>query len=135
MVAGLAAAAYISIAPHYEPKRLAWWQAGLELKRVTPPEALVLIADYGDPTAFYYSQRHGWHFLQEFGRAPVNSEEAISELEERRRDGAQYLVFLAPTIVWLERYPAFRAHLEARYRRLREPEACWIFDLRGGGSE
>jgi 4-amino-4-deoxy-L-arabinose transferase-like glycosyltransferase len=134
-VAGLATVSYVCLAPHYEPKRLAWWQAGLELKRVTPPEALVVIADDGDPTAFYYSQRHGWHFLQEFGRAPVDSEEAISELEQRRRDGAQYLGFLTHTIVWLERYPAFRAHLEARYRRLRETEAYWIFDLRGGPRE
>ena len=38
-VAGLAAAAYIAITPHYEPKRLAWWQAGLALNRLTPPEA------------------------------------------------------------------------------------------------
>ena len=84
LVAGLAAAAYIAIAPHYEPKRLAWWQAGLALNRLTPPEALVLIADDGDPTALYYSQRQGWHFLQNFGRPPVDSEEAIHELEQRR---------------------------------------------------
>jgi 4-amino-4-deoxy-L-arabinose transferase-like glycosyltransferase len=134
-VAGLATVSYVCLAPHYEPKRLAWWQAGLALNRVAPPEALVLIADYGDPTAFYYSQRHGWHFLQDFGSAPVDSQQAIDELERRRRDGAQYLAFVTPTFRWLERYPAFRAHLEARYRRLRETEAYWIFDLRGGPRE
>jgi 4-amino-4-deoxy-L-arabinose transferase-like glycosyltransferase len=119
-VVGLAAAAYLAIAPHYEPERLAWWQAGLALNRLTPPEALLLIADDGDPTTLYYSQRRGWHFLQPFGRPPVDSEEAIHELEQRRAEGASYLVFTHNTFWWLERYPAFRAYLEARYRRVRE---------------
>jgi 4-amino-4-deoxy-L-arabinose transferase-like glycosyltransferase len=135
LVVGLAAASYNGLAPHYEPKRLAWWQAGLALNRLTPPEALVLIADDGDPTAFYYSQRRGWHFLQNFGRPPVDSEEAIHELEQRRTEGASYLVFTANTFWWLERYPAFREHLEARYRRVRETEAYRIFELREGRSE
>jgi 4-amino-4-deoxy-L-arabinose transferase-like glycosyltransferase len=135
LVAGLAAAAYIAATPHYAPKRLAWWQAGLALNRLTPPGTLVLIADYGDPTAFYYSQRQGWHFLQDFGSPPVDSQQAIGELEERRREGASYLAFMRNTFWWLEHYPAFRAHLEAHYRRIRETEAYWIFDLRGGGRE
>jgi 4-amino-4-deoxy-L-arabinose transferase-like glycosyltransferase len=134
-VAVLAAVAYVSIAPHYEPKRLAWWQAGLALNRLTQPDALVLIADDGDPTAFYYSQRRGWHFLQNFGRPPVDSEEAIHELEQRRTEGASYLVLTTNTFWWLERYPSFGAHLEARYRRVRETEAYLIFDLREGRSE
>jgi hypothetical protein len=134
-VAGIAAVAYISIAPHYEPTRLAWWQAGLALNRLSPPEALVLIADDGDPTAVYYSQRRGWHFLQHFGRPPVDSEEAIGELEQRRTEGASYLVLTANTFWWLERYRAFRAHLEAHYRRVHETEAYLIFDLREVSSE
>jgi hypothetical protein len=134
-VAGLVAVSYLCIAPHYEPKRLAWWQAGLALNRLTPPDALALIADDGDPTALYYSQRHGWHFLQNFGSPPVDNEQAISELERRRIEGASYLVFTANTFWWLERFPAFREHLEARYRRVRETEAYLIFDLRGGRSE
>jgi 4-amino-4-deoxy-L-arabinose transferase-like glycosyltransferase len=98
LLAGLAAAAYLAIAPHYEPKRLAWYQAGLALNRLTPPEALLLIADDGDPTTLYYSQRRGWHFLQHFGRPPVDSEEAIDELEQRRTEGASYLVFTRNTL-------------------------------------
>ena len=135
LVVGLAAAAYIAIAPHYEPKRLAWWQAGLALNRLTPPEALLLIADDGDPTALYYSRRRGWHFLQHFGRPPVDSGEAIHELEQRRTEGASYLVFTQNTFWWLERYPAFRAYLEARYRRVHETEAYLIFNLREVSSE
>ena len=130
LVAGLATLSYLCLAPHYEPKRLAWWQAGLELNRITPPEALLLIADAGDPTALYYSQRQGWHFLQHFGRPPVDSAEAIHELEQRRTEGASYLAFTANTFWWLEHYPAFRAYLEAHYRRVRETAAYLIFDLR-----
>ena len=36
--------------------------AGLELKKVTPPDALIVAADMGDPTIFYYAERKGWHF-------------------------------------------------------------------------
>jgi 4-amino-4-deoxy-L-arabinose transferase-like glycosyltransferase len=134
-VAGLAAVSYLCLAPHYEPKRLVWWQAGLELNRLTPPEALVLIADDGDPTALYYSQRRGWHFLPNFGSPPVDSQQAIRELERLQTEGASHLVFTANTFWWLERYPAFREHLEASYRRVRETEAYLIFDLRGALSE
>jgi 4-amino-4-deoxy-L-arabinose transferase-like glycosyltransferase len=134
-VAGLATVSYVCLAPHYEPKRLAWWQAGLALNHLTPPEALVLVADDGDPTALYYSRRRGWHFLQEFGRAPVDSQEAIGELEQRRTEGASYLVLRANTFWWRERYRAFRAHLEAHYRRVHETEAYLIFDLRGVSGE
>jgi hypothetical protein len=135
VVVGLAAAAYIAITPHYEPKRLVWWQAGLALNRLTPPEALLLIADDGNPTALYYSQRRGWHFLQNFGSPPLDSQQAIGELEQRRREGASYLAFTRNTFWWLERYPAFREHLEARYRRVHETEAYLIFDLREVSSE
>jgi 4-amino-4-deoxy-L-arabinose transferase-like glycosyltransferase len=134
-VAVLAVVTSLALAPHYEPKRLAWWQAGLALNRLTPPEALVLVADDGDPTALYYSQRRGWHFLQEFGRAPVDSQEAIGELEQRRTEGASYLVLRANTFWWRERHRAFRAHLEAHYRRVHETEAYLIFDLREVSSE
>src|SRR6266516_7300933 len=41
----LASVSYICIAPHYEPKRLALWQAGLALNRITPSDALMVIAD------------------------------------------------------------------------------------------
>ena len=107
----------------------------MALNRLTPPGTLVLIADYGDPTAFYYSQRQGWHFLQDFGSPPVDSQQAIDELERLRRAGASYLVFLTHTFWWLEHYPAFRTHLEGRYRRTYETEAYLIFNLREESSE
>jgi 4-amino-4-deoxy-L-arabinose transferase-like glycosyltransferase len=136
-VAGLAYVSYVCIAPHYEPKRLAWWQAGRELNQITPPEALVLIADDGDPTALYYSKRHGWHCLPYFGSNPVDSQQAIRELEQLRAAGASYLIFTSNTFWWLTRYRAFQEHLEARYRRVSATDAYLIFDIRAvqGGHE
>ncbi len=131
-VVGLAYVSYVCIASHYEPKRLPWWQAGRELDRITPPDALVLIADDGDPTALYYSKRHGWHFLQYFGSNPVDSQQAIRELEQLRAEGASYLAFTRNTFWWLARYGAFREHLEAHYRRVSATDAYMIFDIRGG---
>jgi 4-amino-4-deoxy-L-arabinose transferase-like glycosyltransferase len=129
-VAGLAYVSYVCIAPHYEPKRLAWWQAGRELNQITPPEALVLIADDGDPTALYYSKRHGWHCLPYFGSNPVDSQQAIRELERLRAEGASYLAFTSNTFWWLARYGAFQEHLAARYRRVSATDAYLIFDIR-----
>jgi len=39
------------------------------------------------------------------------------------------------TFWWRERYRAFRAHLEAHYRRVHETEAYLIFDLKEVSSE
>jgi hypothetical protein len=126
---GLAAASYLCLAPHYEPKRLPLWQAGQELDRITPPDALVLIADNGDPTGIYYSRRRGWHFLQDFGRSPVDSQHAILELERFRREGASYLVFTSDSFWGREIYRTFREYVEARYRRVSETEAYVVFDI------
>jgi hypothetical protein len=131
LVGVLASVSYICIAPHYEPKRLALWQVGLALNRITPSDALVLIADDGDPTGLYYSKRYGWHFLEDFGSSPVDGQHAIRELERLRMEGASYLVFTSNTVWWLELYQAFREHVEAHYRRVSETKAYLVFDLRG----
>ena len=62
--------------------------AGLELKKVTPPDALIVAADMGDPTIFYYAERKGWHFLENdaiYNGNPDDSEQAIENLERLRR--------------------------------------------------
>jgi Dolichyl-phosphate-mannose-protein mannosyltransferase len=129
--AGLAFASYLCLAPYYEPKRLPLWQVGRQLDRITPPEALVLIADNGDPTGLYYSKRHGWHFLQDFGRSPVDSQHAIRELERLRTEGAGYLALTSNSFWGMGIYQAFREHVEARYQRVSETKAYVVFDMRG----
>ena len=83
---------------------------GLELKRTTPEGSLIIAADNGDPTVFYYGERRGWHILEEGGiynGEPTDSEEAIVDLENLRKRGATYLVFTTNTIWWLDYYKEF----------------------------
>jgi 4-amino-4-deoxy-L-arabinose transferase-like glycosyltransferase len=88
--------------------------AGVELKNVTAPDALIVAADMGDPTIFYYAERKGWHFLEDdaiYNGNPDDSEQAIEDLERLRRRGATHFVFTRNTFWWLQSYPEFGRHL------------------------
>ena len=87
---------------------------GLELNKVTPPNALIVAADMGDPAVFYYAERKGWHFLENdaiYNGNPDDSEQAIENLERLRRRGATHFVFTRNTFWWLQSYPEFGRHL------------------------
>ena len=89
--------------------------AGLELKKATPPDALIVAADMGDPTIFYYAERKGWHFLEQnaiYNGNPDDSEQAIENLERLRRAGATHFVFTRNTFWWMQSYPEFARLLE-----------------------
>jgi 4-amino-4-deoxy-L-arabinose transferase-like glycosyltransferase len=113
-LAGLfAVLAYVFVRPLYEPSAQLR-DAGLELNRITAPDALIVAADTGDPTIFYYAQRKGWHFLEKDGiyaGNPGDSQQAIADLEQLCRRGATHLVFTANTFWWLDYYPEFAQHL------------------------
>jgi len=119
--------AYVS--PLYEPWGMPSFHAGNALNRIVPPHALIIVADGGDPTCLYYSKRKGWHFLADFGKPPIDSHEAITELERLRGQGADYLTFVRNTFWWLDYYHQFREHLDSRYRRIKVTEEYIIFDL------
>ena len=102
------------IRPFYKSSAAQLRDAGLELKKVTPPGALIVAADMGDPTIFYYADRKGWHFLEKdaiYNGNPDDSEQAIENLERLRRRGATHFVFTRNTFWWLQSYPEFAAHL------------------------
>jgi hypothetical protein len=121
---------FVYLKPLYEPLALAPWRAGNELNRIAPPQALVAVADGGDPTCLYYSKRKGWHFLENFGAAPIDSEQAIAEIERLRERGAAYLVLTRhQPWWWSERYKNFWSYLDSRYPRARDTEDYVIFDL------
>jgi 4-amino-4-deoxy-L-arabinose transferase-like glycosyltransferase len=98
----------------YEPSAAQLCDAGLELKKITTRSALIVAADTGDPTIFYYAKRKGWHFLEThaiYNGNPSGNQQAIFDLEQLRRRGATHLVFTTNTFWWLEYYPEFTEHL------------------------
>jgi 4-amino-4-deoxy-L-arabinose transferase-like glycosyltransferase len=113
LVSSFATLAFWCIQPFYQSSTQLR-NAGLELKKVTPPDALIVAADMGDPTIFYYGERKGWHFLEEnaiYNGNPDDSEQAIENLERLRRRGATHFVFTRNTFWWLQSYPEFEASL------------------------
>ena len=64
LVSSFTTLAFWYVQPFYQSSAAQLRDAGLELKKVTPPDALIVAADMGDPTIFYYGERKGWHFLE-----------------------------------------------------------------------
>ena len=106
--------AFVCVRPFYESSAAQLRDAGLELKKLTPSDALIVAADMGDPTIFYYAERKGWHFLEEnaiYNGNPDDSEQAIENLERLRRRGTTHFVFTRNTFSWLQSYPEFAEYL------------------------
>jgi hypothetical protein len=108
------------------------------VQAVVPEGGVVLIVSKGDAELLRLDGRQGWHFPQAgdpgtyAGAHPRDSIEATERLEEMRARGAEYLVFPASSLWWLDHYVEFREHLEACYETLlRRDGACVIFGLAG----
>jgi hypothetical protein len=120
-------------APFYRPVAAELRDAGLELKRKTPESSLIVAADNGDPTVFYYAARKGWHFLEKDGiysGNPSDSEQVIVDLEILRKRGASYLVFTKNTFWWLDYYGAFAQHLAENATLMETTSGFKIYELR-----
>ena len=102
--------AYLYVRPLYGSSAAQLRDAGLELKKSTAADSLIVAADTGDPTIFYYAERHGWHFLEKdaiYDGNPHDSQQLIVDLQSLRSRGATHLVFTTNTFWWLEYYPEF----------------------------
>jgi hypothetical protein len=102
------------VQPFYQSSAAQLRDAGLELKKATAPDALIVAADMGDPTIFYYAERKGWHFPEKdaiYNGTPDDGEQAIENLERLRHRGVTYFVFTRNTFWWLQSYPEFAASL------------------------
>ncbi len=105
---------FLCVRPLYESSAAQLRDAGLELDKITAPDALIVAADTGDPTIFYYARRKGWHFLEKDGiyaGNPSDNHEANTNLEELRRRGATHVALTTNTFWWLDYYPEFAQHL------------------------
>jgi 4-amino-4-deoxy-L-arabinose transferase-like glycosyltransferase len=106
-IVALLYASFVYSRDFYQPTGAPMRDAGLALKRIAPPNALVVAADNGFPTIFYYAERKGWHFLEKDGifyGEPRDSAQAIVDLESLRKRGASFLVFTSDTSWWLDYY-------------------------------
>jgi 4-amino-4-deoxy-L-arabinose transferase-like glycosyltransferase len=106
--------AYLYVRPLYEASAAQLRDAGLELRRGTARNSLIVAADTGDPTIFYYAERKGWHFLEKdaiYNGNPRDSQQLIVDLDSLRSRGATHLVFTTNTFWWLEYYPEFARHV------------------------
>jgi 4-amino-4-deoxy-L-arabinose transferase-like glycosyltransferase len=115
LTSSFAVLAYLCARPIYEASALQLRDAGLEIKKITARDALIVAGDTGDPTILYYAERKGWHFPEKNGIYDdnvTNSQQLIVDFEQLRRRGATHLVFTANTFWWLvECYPEFGRHL------------------------
>jgi 4-amino-4-deoxy-L-arabinose transferase-like glycosyltransferase len=104
---------------------------GLELMEATTPNALIIAADDGDPTAFYYAHRKGWHFLGDgvYDGNPLDSAQIIANLKRLRERGATHLVFYEGTQWWLKYYPEFAEHLKTSATLVEETREFTIYKL------
>ena len=117
LVSSFTTLAFWCVQPFYQSSAAQLRDAGLELKKLTPPDALIVAADMGDPTIFYYAERKGWHFPENdaiYNGTPDDSEQAIENLERLRRGGATHFVFTRNTFWWLQSYPEFSQYLTQR---------------------
>ena len=116
----------------YRPAAADLRNLGLALKSHTPPDSLVVIPDYGDPTALYYGERKGWHFAEKnaiYNGHPRTSAEAIADLEQLRRRGATHIAFYSESIWWFEYYPEFAQHLDKISTPIATTPAYHILEL------
>ena len=114
LASSFAILAYFYVRPLYRSSAAQLRDAGLEFRKSTAPDSLIIAADNGDPTIFYYAERKGWHFLEQdaiYDGNPNDSREAIVDLEQLRGRGATHVVFTANTFWWLEYYPEFAQRL------------------------
>jgi hypothetical protein len=98
----------------YQHAAVNLWKLGLALKVRTPSGSLIIVADYGDPTALYYGERKGWHFTEKeaiYNGHPITSADAISDLEHLRKKGATHIAFYSESFWWLDYYRDFADHL------------------------
>ena len=122
------------VRPFYHPSAAELRAAGLELRKITSPDALIIAADDGDPTVFYYAERQGWHFLEKdgiFNGNPSDNQELIVDLDRLRGRGATHLVFTTNTFWWLDYYPEFAQHLKQTTTPLEATSQFRIYKLTG----
>ena len=103
------------------------------VKRHLPEGSRVLVLDRSEDGPADFDGYELWQFPRlddDAAAAPdLTDKEAITELEELRKRGADYLVVPATETSWLERHTGFRRHLERYELPNDDPDTAVICDL------
>lgn len=133
VLAAFALQSYSGTRDLYRPAAADLRLLGLALKERTPTGSLIVVPDYGDPTALYYGERKGWHFLEKDGiynGHPSTEADAIADLEQLGHQGATHIAFYSDTFWWLKQYREFAQYLENTAVSLEQTAAYQIFELK-----
>jgi hypothetical protein len=107
---------------------------GEAVRQCIPAGARVLVVSKGDQWLLRLDGPCGVHFPADTtgryrGHHPVDSAEAICLLDHERRNGAQFIVFPARTVWWLDFYDDLREHLEQHDKRIWHDATCVVYQL------
>jgi GT2 family glycosyltransferase len=109
------------------------------VKAAVPAGSKLLVISRGDDELLKLNGRQADHFPQAedggwAGHHPADSAEAISHLQQLRRDGAGFLVIPPAYLWWLRHYEGLRDHLEQHGERLQrvDERAGVIYRLSDG---
>jgi GT2 family glycosyltransferase len=123
----------------FEPSEILGYRkllAGIQamVDESVPRGATVIVISRGDDEALELGDRRGWHFPQEpdgsyAGSYPLDSDDAVAQLERLRERGGEYLLVPGTSAWWLDHYEGFARHLHERYHRLAENDDCELYAL------
>jgi GT2 family glycosyltransferase len=102
------------------------------LRQALPAGSTVLVVSKGDERLLEVDELRAWHFprLPDGtwpGHHPADGEEVLAGLSELCAQGAEYIVFPAPMLWWLDFYGGLAGRLDGR--AVHSNEACAIFSL------
>jgi GT2 family glycosyltransferase len=102
------------------------------LRQTLPAGSTVLVVSKGDERLLAVDGLRVWHFprLPDGswpGHHPADGEEVIAGIEELCAQGAEYIVFPAPMLWWLDFYGGLAGRLGGR--AVHSDEACEIYSL------
>jgi 4-amino-4-deoxy-L-arabinose transferase-like glycosyltransferase len=132
LVSSFTTFAFWYVQPFYQSSAAQLRDAGFELKKATPPDALIVAADMGDPTIFYYAERKGWHFPENdaiYNGTPDDSDRAMENLERLQRRGATHFLFTRNTFWWFQSYPEFVGYLSKHATLIEATPEFRIYEL------
>ncbi len=98
-----------------------------------PDEAFILVDQDEWATGQLVAGHRRIPFLEHnghYGGVPADDEEALTELERLRREGARLIVFAPPAFWWLEHYSGLHRHLRSEFSCVLENDRLVVFDLR-----